>query len=261
MYLTSFDIAETLQGETIQKYQQLAIDTNITLSLGGFQEHNASANNNQSNNNHKVSNTTVVIGPTGEILETYQKVHMFDYAAGGLVESSFTVPGTEAKVVDINIGSNGGTGVKIGLSTCYDVRFPEYYQKLRRMDCKIVCIPSAFTHTTGLAHWHVLCRARAIETQSYVLCAAQSGYHNAQRRSFGHALVVNPWGVVVAEGGGSSRGENKGEKTMSTPMSTMSVEGMCDSELLVVDCDLNLVEEVRRKMPLELHRRPDVYCD
>ena len=242
---SSIDIAENLlNGPTIHKYKQLAIETNAYLSLGGFPE--------ISNDSKKVYNTHIVISPQGNIVETYRKVHLFDYEAGGLVESSFTVPGTEAKVADIviqdigtnntddntekNTDDNSSCSVKIGLSTCYDLRFPEFYQKLRSMQAQVMLVPSAFTHKTGTAHWHVLNRARAIETQSFVLAAAQSGYCGS-RRSYGHALIIDPWGAIIAEGG----------------------EPKPEGELLVADLDLNMVEEIRQKMPISLHKRPDVY--
>ena len=150
------------------------------------------------------------------------------------MESSFTIAGDEAKVVKCD------QGINFGLSTCYDLRFPELYQVLRSLEANVMLIPSAFTEKTGVAHWHILCRARAIETQSYVLAAAQGGAHNEKRTSFGHALIIDPWGNIVAEG-------EKNEMMSS------------GSQLLVADLDLELIQQIRQKMPIEIHKRHDVY--
>ena len=141
-------------------------------------------------------NTCVVVDPTGKLVTRYRKIHLFDVdIPGGAVlrESDGTVAGEELEVVHIE-------GVPVGLSICYDLRFPELYRKLTQdLGAQIVVIPAAFTAHTGAAHWHVLMRARAIENQVWIVAAAQWGKHNEKRESFGHTLVVDPWGTVVAE--------------------------------------------------------------
>ena len=140
-------------------------------------------------------NTAVVVDPTGALVRTYRKVHLFDVDIPGgatLRESDGTVAGSGLEVVDID-------GVTVGLSICYDLRFPELYRKLVDQGAQVVVIPAAFTAHTGVAHWHVLMRARAIENQVWIVAPAQWGKHNEKRESYGHSLIVDPWGTVVAE--------------------------------------------------------------
>ncbi len=140
-------------------------------------------------------NTAVVVDPVGALVRTYRKVHLFDVDIPGgatLRESDGTVAGTGLEVVDID-------GVTVGLSICYDLRFPELYRKLVDQGAQVVVIPAAFTAHTGNAHWHVLMRARAIENQVWIVAPAQWGKHNEKRESYGHSLIVDPWGTVVAE--------------------------------------------------------------
>jgi predicted amidohydrolase len=141
-------------------------------------------------------NTAAVIAPDGRIAARYRKVHLFDVdIPGGAVlrESDGTCAGTERVVVDID-------GARVGMSICYDLRFPELYRALVKDDgAEVLVVPAAFTAHTGRAHWHLLLRARAIEDQAWVVAAAQWGRHNEKRESFGHSLIVDPWGTVVAE--------------------------------------------------------------
>lgn len=141
-------------------------------------------------------NTAVVVDPRGELVARYRKIHLFDVDIPGgaqLRESDGTRAGDELVVVDID-------GVRVGLSICYDVRFPELYRRLVvDRGAEVVVVPAAFTAHTGRAHWHVLLRARAIENQIYLVAAAQQGHHNPRRETFGHALVIDPWGTVVDE--------------------------------------------------------------
>ncbi len=133
-----------------------------------------------------------MINPSGQIEpdSLYRKIHLFDCPLVQLQESKFTDAGNSMKVLNLR-------GWKIGLSICYDVRFPSFYQKLREYgDVDLILVPSAFTVPTGKAHWEVLLRARAIETQSYVIAAAQSGRHNEKRESYGHSMIIDPWGSV-----------------------------------------------------------------
>jgi predicted amidohydrolase len=141
-------------------------------------------------------NTAVVIDPRGAVTARYRKIHLFDVdIPGGAVlrESDATAPGAELVTVDVD-------GAPVGVSICYDVRFPELYRALvKDRGAEVLLVPAAFTAHTGKAHWHLLLRARAVENQAWVVAAAQWGQHNAKRASFGHSLVVDPWGDVVAE--------------------------------------------------------------
>jgi predicted amidohydrolase len=144
-----------------------------------------------------VANRAFVIGPDGEVLARYDKIHMFDVdLAGGesYRESRLYRPGNTAAVIDL-------PWTRLGLSVCYDVRFPALYRALARAGAAVIAVPAAFTRTTGEAHWHVLLRARAIETGSFVIAAAQGGTHEDGRDTFGHSLIVDPWGKVLAEAG------------------------------------------------------------
>jgi deaminated glutathione amidase len=145
----------------------------------------------------KAANRSFLIGQDGEIAARYDKIHLFDVSlANGEThrESSSYSPGETALVAELPWG-------RLGLSVCYDLRFPALYRALAEAGAHFLAIPSAFTRQTGEAHWHVLVRARAIETGCFVLAAAQGGKHENGRETFGHSLVVDPWGRIVAEGG------------------------------------------------------------
>ncbi|OCK86381.1 hydrolase [Lepidopterella palustris CBS 459.81] len=184
----------------------------------------------------KVKNTLLWIDERGEIVQRYQKLHLFDVEFKGgpiLKESNSVEPGKAIlDPFDTPVG-------KVGLMICFDLRFPEPALSLRHRGADILTYPSAFTIPTGLAHWSTLLRARAIETQSYVLAAAQCGPHNnaGTRRSYGHSMIVDPWGKIVAELGGVEEGDV--------------------GEICVAEIDLGGLEKVRREMPLV--RRWDVY--
>ena len=140
-------------------------------------------------------NACVVVDPSGKLVARYRKIHLFDVDIPGgavLKESDATAAGDDIVVVEI-------AGAKVGLSICYDVRFPELYRKLVQRGAEVLVVPAAFTAHTGAAHWHLLLRARAVEDQAWVVAAAQWGKHNEKRESFGHTLIVDPWGVVVGE--------------------------------------------------------------
>jgi predicted amidohydrolase len=140
-------------------------------------------------------NTAVVVDPRGELVARYRKIHLFDVDIPGTVlkESDATKAGNELVVLDID-------GAKVGVTICYDLRFPELYRQLvKDRGAEVLLVPAAFTAHTGAAHWHLLLRARAVENQAWVVAAAQHGQHNEKRASYGHSLVVDPWGTVVAE--------------------------------------------------------------
>ncbi|UVW29680.1 carbon-nitrogen hydrolase family protein [Massilia sp. H6] len=151
----------------------------------------------------KVLNTTLVYNPQGETASRYDKIHLFGFNKGSesYDEARTIVPGESVGSFDAPFG-------RVGLSVCYDLRFPELYRAMG--ECALIVVPAAFTHTTGLAHWEVLLRARAIENQCYVLASAQGGTHTNGRRTFGHSMLVDPWGEVKAvlrEGEGVVKGE------------------------------------------------------
>lgn len=186
-----FAIAEPLPagGPILQRFRDLAKQRDVELVLGGFYESTPSP--------RKVRNACVHIGQDGSVRAVYRKIHLFDVDLpdGTKLEESATVePGSEVVVTDTRLG-------KLGLSVCYDLRFPELYRKHVEQGATLITVPAAFTLTTGKDHWHVLLRARAIEAQSYVIAAAQTGHHFGTRRSYGHALICDPWGVVLAECG------------------------------------------------------------
>lgn len=145
----------------------------------------------------RVANRSYLVDPKGKIAARYDKLHMFDVdlAAGeSHRESSHCRPGGKAVVVDLPFG-------RLGLSICYDLRFPQLYRALARAGAEFIAVPAAFTKQTGEAHWHVLIRARAIETGAFVLAATQGGLHESGRATYGHSLIVSPWGEILAEAG------------------------------------------------------------
>ena len=145
----------------------------------------------------RVANRSYLIDPKGGIAARYDKLHMFDVdLAGGEShrESSHCRPGATAVVADLPFG-------RLGLSICYDLRFPQLYRALAMSGAEFIAIPSAFTKQTGEVHWHVLIRARAIETGAFVLAATQGGLHENGRATYGHSLIVSPWGEILAEAG------------------------------------------------------------
>jgi deaminated glutathione amidase len=145
----------------------------------------------------RIANRSYLIDPEGRIAARYDKLHMFDVDLPGgesYRESQYFKPGEKAVLADLPFG-------RLGLSICYDLRFPALYRALAAAGAEIIAVPSAFTKQTGEAHWHALIRARAIETGAFVLAAAQGGLHENGRSTFGHSLVVSPWGEILAEGG------------------------------------------------------------
>lgn len=145
--------------------------------------------------NESVANRAFLIGPGGDIVASYDKIHMYDVDLGNgesYRESKLYRPGTEAVVADL-------PWTRLGLTVCYDVRFPRLFRALADSGSTVIAVPAAFTQTTGEAHWHILLRARAIETGSYVVAAAQGGHHEDGRETFGHSMIIDPWGHILAE--------------------------------------------------------------
>jgi deaminated glutathione amidase len=176
-------------GPVLAALQELATRHGVWLVGGGTAERVAG-------DAKRTYNTALVIDPRGEIAARYRKIHLFDVdIPGGAVlrESDSTARGREPVVVEI-------AGVPVGVTICYDVRFPELYRRLvKDMGAEVLLVPAAFTAHTGAAHWHLLLRTRAVEDQAWVVAAAQWGRHSDKRESYGHSLVVDPWGTVVGE--------------------------------------------------------------
>ncbi|SNX27964.1 nitrilase [Polynucleobacter meluiroseus] len=149
----------------------------------------------ESPNPAKVLNTTLVYDPLGLQIARYDKMHLFGFQTDSenYQEANTITPGDAVGVVSFDLN---GTPWRFGLSICYDLRFPEFYRAIGPVDCH--CIPAAFTHTTGKAHWEILLRARAIENQCYVLASAQGGTHASQRQTWGHSMIIDPWGEILA---------------------------------------------------------------
>ena len=179
--------AQSITGPWAKRFSDVARELKITILMGSFPE--------TANEGAPPYNTTLLFGPTGERVAAYRKMHLFDIDLPGLEhlkESKATSPGTELVVADAGFA-------KVGLSICYDLRFPELYRALSARGAEVLLVPSAFTERTGRDHWEVLLRARAIENLCYVMAPAQGGKHSANRASYGHAMIVDPWGSVVAQ--------------------------------------------------------------
>ena len=216
-------VMEPLDGPLLGRYRELAAKHRLWLSLGGFPETGPDRGDRR-------FNAHVIVDASGEIRASYRKIHLFDVDMGDvngpvLMESRTAAAGETLVTCDSPAG-------KLGLTVCYDLRFPEMFARLRyELGCEMMLVPSAFTKPTGQAHWETLLRARAIETQSYVVAAAQAGTHSEGRASHGHAMVVDPWGKVVAELDGEETG------------------------IAVADVDLGYLKDVRSRIPVETHRR------
>lgn len=143
----------------------------------------------------RFANRSVLFGPDGQIVTTYDKIHLFDATIAGLNayrESATYAGGEQAVTADLG-------AFTLGMSICYDMRFPRLYNSLANAGANLIAVPAAFTVPTGQAHWHVLLRARAIETGSYIIAAAQGGQHPNGRATYGHSIIIDPWGRVIAE--------------------------------------------------------------
>ena len=176
-------------GPILGAMRALALKTGVWLLLGGFPE--------KCRKPDRINNTSVLLDPEGMIAAIYRKMHLFDVDVPGgkrFRESDTVEPGGDVVVAPTPWGG-------LGLSICYDLRFPELYRAHTAQGARLIAVPAAFTLETGKDHWHVLLRARAIENQVYLMAPAQVGAHGPSRRSYGHALVVDPWGVIIAECG------------------------------------------------------------
>ncbi len=210
--------AEPVEGPTLGALRELARRRSIFVVAGSIAE--------KSPNPKMTANTSAVIGDDGSILAVYRKIHLFDVNipdGARYAESEVVIPGDKVVVAPTPLG-------RIGLTVCYDLRFPELYRKLASLGAEVITIPAAFTLFTGKDHWEVLLRARAIENLAYVVAPAQVGRHSANRQTFGNAMVVDPWGVVLAR--------------------CPDGEGVC-----VAKFDRARLEKVRLELPALKHRK------
>jgi predicted amidohydrolase len=214
--------AEPLDGPAVAWARATARELGIDLVAGSIAE--------RVEGRERGSNTSVHVGPDGELQGVYRKIHMFDVEVGGQVyrESEHEAPGDEVVV------SETGGGVELGLTVCYDLRFPELYRILAVRGARVLTVAAAFTLATTREHWEILLRARAIEDQAFVVAANQVGEHAPGYRSGGRSMIVDPWGIVLAQ----------------AP----------DAETFVIaELDLERQAEVRRKLPSLANRQPSAY--
>lgn len=213
--------ANSIPGDLVSIFQKKAKSENISILMGSLFEKIP-------NNTDKIYNTSVLIDRYGDILCKYRKTHLFDVSLPDvkLFESELVEAGTETVVCDHEIG-------KIGLSICYDVRFPVLFNKLLKKGAQIIFVPSAFTVPTGKAHWINLLRTRAIENQVYIAAPAQFGRHSSTRESFGNTVLIDPWGEIVA----------------------LSPDR---EEIIFGKIDLEYLKKVRQRMPVQNHYVKDI---
>jgi predicted amidohydrolase len=215
-------LAEPLAGgETVELMAEWARRHDAWIVGGSITERRAGR--------ERLSNTCCVLAPDGELAAVYRKIHLFDVEVGGNVyrESDAEEPGEEPVVADAD-------GWTVGLTVCYDLRFPELYRVLTLAGAELLTVPANFTLATGKDHWHVLLRARAIESQCYVAAAAQIGEPMPGRPSYGHSAIVDPWGTVLADA--------PDEETV-----------------IVADLDRVRLRRIRETLPSLANRRPDAY--
>ncbi|MCW3068949.1 MAG: Nitrilase/cyanide hydratase and apolipoprotein N-acyltransferase [Solirubrobacterales bacterium] len=214
--------AEPLDGPAITWARSIARELHVELVAGSILERVAGQ--------EKLANTSVHVDPSGELQAVYRKVHMFDVEVGGhsYRESALEEPGEEIVL------SHTADGVGLGLSICYDLRFPELYRILAVRGAQLIAVPAAFTLATTRDHWETLVRARAIENQAFVIAANQVGRHPAGQQSGGRSMIVDPWGVVLAQSPDS--------------------EGH-----IVAELDLDRQREIRASLPSLANRRPGAY--
>ena len=213
--------AEPLDGPSLTSARGWARELGIHVLAGSISERGGEG--------EKASNTSVLIGPDGEDLAVYRKIHMFDVDAGGVSyrESEHERPGAEPVVAPVG-------DLLLGMSVCYDLRFPELFRILALRGARVVAVPSAFTLATGRDHWEVLLRARAIEDQVFVVAPNQSGEAPPHFSSFGRSMIIDPWGVVLAT---APDGEG----------------------FVAADLDLAVQDRIRESLPSLANRQPEAY--
>ncbi len=214
--------AQPLDGEAIGWARAIAQELSIDLVAGSIVE--------RVPDQAKAFNTSVHLGPDGEMRAVYRKIHLFDVEVDGVVyaESENEQPGEDIVLSEL------GDGHELGMTVCYDIRFPELYRVLAVRGAEVISVPSAFTLTTTRDHWETLVRARAIENQCFVIAPNQIGPHPPGNRSGGRSLIVDPWGLVLA--------------------------GAADTETVIVaDLDFDVLQDVRGRLPSLAGRRPETY--
>jgi predicted amidohydrolase len=221
---TAADNAEPLDGRTVTFLGECARELHLWIVGGSLLERSPEAG-------QRVFNTSVLLDPSGKVVAVYRKIHLFDvHIADGprTMESATVAPGDSPVVACVG-------EIPVGLSVCYDLRFPELYRLLAVRGARVLFVPANFTAYTGAAHWHVLLRARAIENQAYVVAPAQIGQADDGISAFGHTMVVDPWGRIVAE----------------DPQ---------HETVVVADLDFDQLERVRDDLPSLRHRRAEAYA-
>jgi predicted amidohydrolase len=216
------EIAETVEdGETVAAMRGWAREHGITLVGGSIAE--------RREGHEKLSNTCFVFDPQGEIVAEYRKIHMFDVQVGGHVyrESESEEPGDGPATCEVD-------GWKLGLTICYDLRFPELYRLLAVEGAEVVTVPAAFTLYTGKDHWELLLRARAVENQCYVVAANQWGAHPDGKAAYGRSMIVDPWGLVLAQ-------------------------APDEDTVIFAELERARLEDIRRNLPSLAHRQPAAY--
>jgi deaminated glutathione amidase len=214
--------AETLEGPTITWARETARELGVDLVAGSIVE--------RREGRQRLSNTSVHVGPEGEIEAVYRKIHMFDVVVGGVEYRESEVEEAGGEVVL----SRTAEGPPLGLAVCYDLRFPELFRILAVEGARVIALPSAFTKVTGRVHWEVLVRARAIENQAFLVAADQIGLHPPDKESFGGSMIVDPWGEVLAR-------------------------APDDECFVAADLDLARQDEVRERLPSLANRVPSAY--
>jgi predicted amidohydrolase len=210
-------VQKEARNDALSAFSDTARDLKLWLHIGSMAVVRA---------DDKIANRSYLIAPNGRIAARYDKIHMFDVDLGdGDVyrESESYAAGSEAVIADLPWGG-------LGLTICYDLRFPALHRALAKGGAKFLAVPAAFTRITGEAHWHTLLRARAVEAQSFVFAAAQGGRHENGRETFGHSVIVSPWGQVLAEAG-------------------------TDPGVIAADIDVAILDDVRRRLPSLTHDR------
>ena len=227
--------AQTLEGSAITWARAIAKELKLELVAGSISMRPSSKSaadpQGGSSANQRLSNASVHVGPDGEIKAVYRKMHMFDVVIEGkrYCESDTDEPGEEV------VSSELEDGTKLGMSICYDLRFPELFRVLALRQARVVSLPAAFTLPTTRDHWEVLIRARAIENQVFMVAANQVGKHPGGHHSGGNSLIVDPWGTVLARADGETTG------------------------YLVAELDYAQQDDIRERVPLLSHRRPKLY--
>ncbi len=218
-----FENAETLDGPTITLCSEIAREFGVDVIAGSIVEQVAGQ--------EKLANTSVHLGPDGELRASYRKIHMFDVVVDGQEyrESAHEDAGSEIVLTRL------ADGTPLGMTICYDLRFPELFRILAVRGALIETIPAAFTQVTGEAHWELLVRTRAVENQLFIVAAGQFGLHDGDRLSYGNSMIVDPWGEVLARAAG---------------------EGEC---VITAELDFGSLSAIRDKLPSLANRVPAAY--